>query len=289
MNRRPQTRLPPLPKQTFSAKTVGVIAIVLSMLAALIHPLASVIPLSLFVILCFTAPLLPGFSFFLPIVSRGSSKKQSVALTFDDGPNPISTPPLLDLLTRHGVIATFFVNGHRAEQFPDLIRRIISHGHTIGNHTYAHDNLIMFKRALSLKSEIEKTQRVLRIQKVHPLTFRPPVGVTSPRLGPVLEQMGMYTVNFSRRAGDRGNRRIDNLSGRILGKLRSGDIIMLHDTPPRNGNTLKAWLTEVDHMLEGIRKKMLKVIPLSELIDRPVMAEDMEKGIESDPVAQPEE
>ncbi len=289
MNRRPQTRLPPLPKQTFSAKTVGVIAIVLSMLAALIHPLASVIPLSLFVILCFTAPLLPGFSFFLPIVSRGSSKKQSVALTFDDGPNPISTPPLLDLLTRHGVSATFFVNGHRAEQFPDLIRRIISHGHTIGNHTYTHDNLIMFKRALSLKSEIEKTQRVLRIQKVHPLTFRPPVGVTSPRLGPVLEQMGMYTVNFSRRAGDRGNRRIDNLSGRILGKLRSGDIIMLHDTPPRNGNTLKAWLAEIDHLLVGIRKKKLKVIPLSELIDRPVMVEDMEKVIESDPVAQPEE
>ena len=268
--------LPPVPKRITPAKAFGTGAIGLSLLAALVHPLAAVLPLLLFLILCFTAPLLPGFGFFLPVVSRGPSERLAVALSFDDGPNPASTPPLLDLLDRHGVRATFFVNGNRVEQYPELIRQIISKGHTVGNHTYAHDNLIMLKSARALKSEIEKTQRVLHDLGVHPLTFRPPVGVTSPKLGPVLEQVGMYAVNFSCRAGDRGNRRIADLADKILGKLRSGDIIMLHDTPPRNGGTRAEWLNEIDNLIAGIKKKNLNVIQLADLIDLPVMAEEIE-------------
>lgn len=271
MKHRCQNHLPPLPKQTISAKAFGIGAIALSVLAAPIHPIAAALPLLLFLILCFTAPFVPGFSFFLPIICRGPSDKQVVALTFDDGPNPLSTPELLALLARHRVRATFFVNGHRVVQFPDLIRQIVSQGHTIGNHTYSHDNLIMLKSAQKLKGEIEKTQQVLHDLGVRPLAFRPPVGVTSPRLGPVLEQVGMYTVNFSCRAGDRGNRRIHDLSDKILGKLHSGDIILLHDIPPRNDGTLEEWLKQVDGIMSGIKKKNLGVVPLAELIGRPVM------------------
>ncbi|MEJ2156683.1 MAG: polysaccharide deacetylase family protein [Desulfobacteraceae bacterium] len=273
MKHAPPHHFPYLPKGTVPAKAFGIGAIGLSLVAALIHPLLAALPLLLFLILCFTAPLLPGFSFFLPIISRGPSEKQAVALTFDDGPNPLSTPGLLALLSEYRVIATFFVNGHRAEQFPVLIRQIISQGHTIGNHTYSHDNLIMFKSTQKLKTEIEKTQQVLHDLDVFPLTFRPPVGVTNPRLKPVLEQLGLYTVNFSRRAGDRGNRRIHDLSNRILGRLRSGDVIMLHDIPPRNGGTQEAWLKEVERLIAGIQRKKLQIIPLAELIGRPVMAE----------------
>ncbi len=280
MKHAPPHHLQPLPKGIVPAKAFGIGAIGLSLVAAMIHPLLAALPLLLFLILCFTAPLLPGFSFFLPIISRGPSEKQAVALTFDDGPNPLSTPGLLELLFRHQVIATFFVNGRRAEQFPDLIRQIVSRGHTIGNHTYSHDNLIMFKRTQKLKSEIERTQQVLQALGVFPLTFRPPVGVTNPRLKPVLDQLGLYTVNFSRRAGDRGNRRIHDLSDRILGRLRSGDIIMLHDIPPRNGGTQEAWLKEVERLIAGIQKKKLKIIPLADLIGHPVMA-DLQKPEDS--------
>jgi peptidoglycan/xylan/chitin deacetylase (PgdA/CDA1 family) len=268
--------LPPLPRQTVSAKVFGIGAIGLSVLVAPIHPWAAVFPLLLFLVLCFTAPLIPSFGFFLPIICRGPSEKQAVALTFDDGPHPISTPDVLALLASRGVKATFFVNGRRVEQFPDLIRRIVSQGHTIGNHTYSHDNLIMLKSTRALKNEIEKTQQVLHDLGVRPLTFRPPVGVTNPKLGPVLEQAGMYTVNFSCRAGDRGNRRIHDISDRILGKLRSGDIIMLHDTPPRNGGTIEEWLGQVDSIMAGIKKKNLDIVPLAELIDRPVMGIEMQ-------------
>lgn len=273
MNLSPPNRLPQHSNRATPAKIAGIIAIGAALPAALIHPLASAVPLLLFLIICFTAPLLPGFSFFLPIVSRGRTDTQAVALTFDDGPDPVSTPALLDLLDRHRASATFYVTGKRAEQYPELIRQMVDRGHTVGNHSYRHDNLIMFKRSAALKDEIVKAQHVLRELGVFPATFRPPVGVTSPKLGPVLRSLGMYTVNFNRRAGDRGNRQISAISRKILGKLRAGDIIMLHDIPPRNGGTLGEWLNEVDRMLCGIEEKGLKVIPLAELIGYPVMAE----------------
>lgn len=259
-------------KRISMAYRIGAGAIVLSLSAAPFSLILAVLPLLLFIILSFTAPFLPGFSFYLPIVSRGDSDKKAVAVTFDDGPDPASTPLLLDLLAKYHANATFYVNGRRAEQHPHLIREIVSLGHTIGNHTYSHDNFIMLKSADALKKEIEKAQDVLNQLGVFPCTFRPPVGITSPRLNNVLKQLNMYTVNFSRRAGDRGNRQINHLSKKILQKLRSGDIIMLHDIPLGNEQMQQKWLTEVEHILVGIKKKKLTILPLADLIDRPIMA-----------------
>ncbi len=252
---------------------IGITAILVSLMTLPFSYSMAVLPLLFFIVLCFTAPFLPGFSFFLPIISRGLPEKQAVAITFDDGPDPASTPALLHLLSRHQTPATFYVNGLRAKKYPDLIRKIVSLGHTIGNHSYNHDNFIMLKRTDTLKEEIEKTQQVLHHMGVFPLTFRPPVGVTNPKLDHVLKQVGIYVVNFSRRAGDMGNRKVRHLSEKILKKLRSGDIIMLHDIPPRNDDLTRCWLDEIDCLLTGIREKNLEILPLSELIDRPVMGE----------------
>ena len=69
---------------------------------------------------------------------RMDAAEHSVYLTFDDGPIPESTPFILDTLKEHGVKATFFVVGENVKRYPDLFRRIISEGHSIGNHTYNH-------------------------------------------------------------------------------------------------------------------------------------------------------
>lgn len=262
-------------KDLSMAGRTGIGVLLLSLIFVPFSYYLAILPLLFFVILCVAAPFFPGFSFFLPIVSRGLPEKQAVAVSIDDGPNPASTPELLHLLSKHHVRATFYVTGQRAGQYPDLIRKIVSSGHTIGNHSYSHDNFIMLKRANTLKKEIEKTQQVLHGLGVFPLTFRPPVGVTNPRLGRVLKQVGMYTVNFSRRAGDMGNRRIRHLSDKILKKLCSGDIIMVHDIPPKNEDMTRCWLDEVDRLLSGIQEKNLMVLPLAELIDRPVMGTSM--------------
>ncbi len=229
------------------------------------------VPLAIFLILCLIAPFLPGFGFFLPIVSRGGRDRRSVALTFDDGPDPGTTRCLLELLSRHGVTATFFVTGLRAAAHPDLVREILSRGHSLGNHSYGHSPLLMLKGTEELREEITATQTLLAGFGVRTLAFRPPVGITSPRLWRILLESGLYCVNFSLRCRDAGNRRISGLSRKILNKVKPGDIILLHDVAPRSGFDTDRWLREVNALIDGLKERNIGILSLSELIGRPVM------------------
>jgi peptidoglycan/xylan/chitin deacetylase (PgdA/CDA1 family) len=249
----------------------GMMAFLASSLMLLIRPALVAAPLGVFVFLCIVAPFLPGVGFFLPVIRRRITGRRAVALTFDDGPDPDVTPRLLDLLRRHGVPATFFVAGARAERYPELIRVILSRGHTLGNHSYHHDPLLMLRSQAKLQEEVARTQDLLAAFAVRPLTFRPPVGITNPRLPGVLRALGMYCVAFSCRAFDRGNRRIAGLAAIILKKVRPGDILLLHDVTPRGGEGIEDWFMEMEQIISGLKMQGYEILPLSELIDRPVM------------------
>lgn len=234
------------------------------------------VPVALFLLLCAAAPFCFRFGFYLPLVSRGRSGRPIVALTFDDGPHPATTPGLLDLLDRHGVKATFFVVGQRAKAHPELVQAILSRGHTLGNHSYHHDPFLAFKGARRVAEEIASTQNLLIQSGVKPLVYRPPVGITYPSLHNILFRQELTAVTFSCRAGDRGNRSIDHLSDRILKRVRSDDIIMLHDHLPDHlpGSDAHAadFLNEVAQILDGLQTKNLSVRPLEELLGHPVNA-----------------
>lgn len=232
------------------------------------------VPLVLFVFVSLLAPIFPGFSYYLPIITRGRKGLKSVALTFDDGPNPAITPRVLELLARHSTKATFFLTGVNAERHPDLVRAILSAGHTIGNHSYSHFPFLMLKGQRSLRQEIESAQKVFKQFGIVPLAFRPPVGITSPNLWRILLELGMYCVNFRCRVGDMGNRRIGNLATKLLKKVRPGDIILLHDGAPPDcdGDRL---LKEFEAVLGGLREKGLEVLPLAQLIGKEVMQSEM--------------
>ena len=103
------------------------------------------IPLGIFMVLCMAAPFIPTCSFFLPVISRGTCSRKAVALTFDDGPDPLTTPELLRLLKKHRVSATFFVTGHRVVRYPQLTKDIIAQGHSLANHSFHHDMLGAFR------------------------------------------------------------------------------------------------------------------------------------------------
>ncbi|MBI5245210.1 MAG: DUF2062 domain-containing protein [Elusimicrobia bacterium] len=227
------------------------------------------VPLLAAILLSFLASFLPRFSFYLPIITRGHGRR-GVALTFDDGPDPQVTPLLLDLLERHGVRATFFMTGVNAERYPDIVRDILARGHSIGNHSYSHSPFLMIKGRSVLEAEVSSAQRVLKRFGVTPRAFRPPVGITSPHLWRVLLQEGLYCVNFSCRAFDMGNRRVVGLSAHLLAKAAPGDIILLHDVPPRTGN-VAALLGEFAALLAGLRAKGLEILPLDRLIGKEVM------------------
>ena len=90
---------------------------------------------------------------------KKKEEEKRIAITFDDGPDGISTPVLLDGLKERGVRASFFVIGQEAEEHPDLIRRMQKEGHLIGNHTYHHVELTKVDQETERK-EIEKTNEV---------------------------------------------------------------------------------------------------------------------------------
>jgi peptidoglycan/xylan/chitin deacetylase (PgdA/CDA1 family)/SAM-dependent methyltransferase len=235
------------------------------------------LPLALFVLSVVVAPFLPRSSYFLPVTWRGRKGAKGVALTFDDGPDPAVTPALLDLLDRHGVPAAFFMTGERAARHPGIVRDVLARGHEIGNHSMRHDNFLMLRGRDRIGRDLAEAQAAFAAFGVVPVAFRPPVGITNPPLWRVLLDLGMFCVNYSCRAVDAGNRRVRGIARRILGKVRPGDIVAMHDVSPR-GADVAALLGEFDELISGLKAKGLPAVPLSRLLGKDVMLRDGQGG-----------
>ncbi|NQS70866.1 MAG: polysaccharide deacetylase family protein [Desulfobulbaceae bacterium] len=239
-------------------------------------PQLAALPLVLFVLACMGAPFFSGWSFFYRVFSHGRRDRPQISLSFDDGPDPLTTPTLLALLQQYGFCATFFVNGKKARQYPFLVEAILAQGHELGNHSYSHEACIMFRSPARILREIMLTQRVLARHGVVPALFRPPVGIHVPAYTEALHQSGLQAVNFSCRARDLGNRRVAGLAARILKKLRPGDIVLLHDVAPQKGGAdgrefIRLWQRELEHIFVAICTRNLEVVPLGQLCSCRVM------------------
>ena len=252
-------------------------------LGILLSPAA--VPLAVQVALNITGSFVPALGFFLPVVTHGARGLPAVALSFDDGPDPVTTPKLLELLARHRVPASFFVVGRQAQAHPELVGQIRAAGHELGNHSMSHDPILMLRSMPRLEAEIAGCQQVLASQGVRSLTFRPPVGITNPRLGVVLGRLGLGCVCFSCRPLDFGNRRVQGLAERVLRKVRAGDVVLLHDVAPLPGVGVEAWLAQIERVVVGLRERGLSVVPLSSLIGLPLM--DGAKGSRPAALAHP--
>jgi len=252
------------------AHLAGVAALALAAPLACVHPGLAAVPLSGFLVVCAAAPFFPSWRFFVPNLLHGPRSRPEVAITFDDGPSEV-TGALLELLAREGVPATFFVVGERAAATPHAVREIVGRGHEVGNHSWSHDTLLMLRSARTIRAEIVRCQDAIALAAgVVPVAFRPPVGMTNPYLRVALRELGLECVLFSCRPLDFANRRTANLRGRVLRRVRAGDVILLHDWLPP-GQPAAEWLEEVEAILVGLREKGLSVVPLSHLLGRPMM------------------
>ncbi len=176
-----------------------------------------------------------------------------VALTFDDGPDPVDTPKLLDLLREKDVRATFFVVGKRADQYPEIVRRAWVEGHLIANHTWSHYSLFCFLMPSRLRAEIERgSESIRRICGFRPRCFRSPVGLRHPLLAPYLDDAGLEYVSWSIRTRDTLTANSSVIARRILNKAASGDIILLHDRLPRGTD---AMLEALPRVIDELRKR----------------------------------
>ena len=250
------------------AQITGIIILAGATAVFFINPLAAAAVAFFYIVLCVVASFFPQSNFFLPVISRGNTRQNLIALTFDDGPTEPTTRQVLELLDKYSVKATFFVSGVNALKHPDIIKEIIACGHSIGNHSFHHNPFVMLRNNNYLYQEIFTVQEVLKKMGIQTLAFRPPVGIINPKLAPILDKLGMFCVTFSCRAFDAGNRRVKSISSKILKKVKADDIILLHDVTPRRKEDSVILLSEIENILQGLIIKGLKIVPLSTLIGR---------------------
>lgn len=166
----------------------------------------------------------------LPAAGGGVDGDGSVALTFDDGPEPEVTPAVLDLLDGAGAGATFFAVGRRAAAHPELVARAAAAGHGIGNHTWGHRHGFAFLGPRGMGREIDRAQEVLgELAGRPPAWFRAPAGMRNPLLAGVLARRGLGLASWSRRGYDAVDRDPHRVAGRLTADLAAGDVLVLHD------------------------------------------------------------
>jgi peptidoglycan/xylan/chitin deacetylase (PgdA/CDA1 family) len=158
-----------------------------------------------------------------------------LALTFDDGPNAIWTPRLLDILGVHGVCATFFLLGSRAAAEPDLVRCVAAAGHLIASHSFSHLNLAL-TRASRVREEIYRgKQTVEQITGAPVRLFRPPFGARRPIVLRTARELGMTPVMWNAMTSDWREPSADKIAARLSAKIARLDRrgraanIVLHD------------------------------------------------------------
>jgi peptidoglycan/xylan/chitin deacetylase (PgdA/CDA1 family) len=162
-----------------------------------------------------------------------------VALTFDDGPDPIDTPRLLEILREKQVKATFFVVGARAEKYPDIVRCAWEDGHLVANHTWSHHNLFCFLTPWRLRAEIVRCKYLIEdICGSRNKYFRSPVGLRHPLLSVSLKQVNLEYISWRIRSYDTIIKSSSSLTRRILKSVASGDIILLHDHLPSGAHAM---------------------------------------------------
>ena len=187
---------------------------------------------------------------------------RAVALTFDDGPSAQYTPRILAALTRLRVRATFFVIGYLAEANPDLVRRELRLGMTVGNHSYNHPEVPPFDQLPPrlLGDEIALGGQVLSRLGPRPRLFRPPGGSSSPALVRAAAALGQRVVLWSVDPADWSpGSSAKEITKRVLSAVRPGSIVILHD----GGGDRSATLAALPAIVRGIRQRGLHLVALT--------------------------
>lgn len=175
--------------------------------------------------------------FYCRVLCSGKTINKSIAISFDDGPDATITPQILGILKDNDIKAAFFCIGQKAADNPDIIRKIDSEGHVIGNHSWSHSFCFDFLSTRRMVDELRKTQNVLAaIQGKKIRMFRPPYGVTNPSLARAAREMNYHLIGWNLRSNDMTQKDENKVLERLKNKIRPGDVILFHDT---RENTLK--------------------------------------------------
>src|SRR5580704_14352935 len=183
-----------------------------------------------------------------------------LAMTFDDGPSPETTPRLLDILKQRNIKATFFMIGQNAERNPEIVKRILAEGHEIGNHSWIHPQFAKLSDD-RVSEEITKTQNAIKSAAGYtPTLLRPPYGSITARQKEWIEsQFGLSVILWSVDPFDWKRPGASVIQQRILAGARPGAIILSHDIHKQTVDSMPA-------TLDALAAKGYKFVTVSQLI-----------------------
>jgi peptidoglycan/xylan/chitin deacetylase (PgdA/CDA1 family) len=191
-----------------------------------------------------------------------------VAITIDDGPDREVTPRVLDILQASGARATFFCIGERVLANPDLSREIVARGHHIENHSQRHCHHFSLLGPRGMRLEIQRAQQSIgTVTGERPRFFRAPAGLRNPFLEPVLAELELQLVSWTRRGFDTVTHDASVVHARLAGRLAAGDILLLHD-----GNSARTLAGEpiivevLPRLLDAIARAGLVAVTLREAL-----------------------
>jgi len=214
-----------------------------------------------------------GWSGFTGSIKSVKTDAPLLALTFDDGPDPSSTPRLLDLLKKYSIKASFFVVGEAAEVHRAIIERMAEEGHAICNHGWSHRSLPLLKNK-EASLEIERCSKV--IEPFGTRLFRPPYGHQTPRTRYIAQLKAHQVVGWSGHVADWRLQSVDALKEKLEAQLHPGAIILMHDAirvgcgvipSPELQFDREPLLTALDLVLEH-RHQDFEFVTLTELLQR---------------------
>ncbi|HET9410114.1 MAG TPA: glycosyltransferase [Candidatus Sulfotelmatobacter sp.] len=212
-------------------------------------------------------------------VGRYGYSPNSVAITFDDGPDPQWTPRILNVLKQKQAKATFFLIGIQSDKFADVASRIYREGHEIGNHTFTHPDISNISSGY-MKFELNLTERLFASRLgIRTVLFRPPYSIdeepdTADQVRPLefTQDMGYTTVGDKVDPGDWRHRSAEQITAGVLEHLppcaandiRCGNIILLHDGGGNRAETVRA----LPMIIDGIRARGLSIVPVYQLLGK---------------------
>lgn len=176
-----------------------------------------------------------------PLIHSVETTRRAIAFTFDDGPNPVYTPQVLDIFAAAGGKATFFMIGEQMEREPELVKTVHRLGHEIGNHTWTHPSLVELSPA-DCEEQLAKTDRIIReLIGAAPRTFRPPFFSYNDEVASIVAKFGYRVAgSMPNDARDWEMPGADHIIAENRKSMQPGAILLFHDGWGDRSHTMEA-------------------------------------------------
>ncbi|MFJ5625082.1 polysaccharide deacetylase family protein [Peribacillus loiseleuriae] len=204
------------------------------------------------------------------VIWEVNTKEKMVAITFDDGPHPVFTPQILDILAKYNAKATFFVAGNKVKRFPAILKRQVKEGHEIANHTYNHiyDRNIT---AAKLTAELDQTDKIIKLFTGNkPTLYRPVGGLYNDLIINSAIKNGKLVILWSwhQDPQDWKSPAASQIYRHITKGVSPGNIILFHDWNGSEFSQTSQTVKALENIMEYLYKNGYECVTVSEMLYR---------------------